>query len=337
MSAMQAMVALVLKLNEKRFKPLFVELSEWGANLPGYAAAAESDAARAAAATARRCAWLAVVSHLSRGLRSLFTPYFQNVLDVMCDAIASDSPVPLMKPSRKKQKAAPTATAADSAAPVAGGDVEVLRDRAVACMHRCCMHDTQGFVTADRFERFLAPLVARVAELGVQSDPPARAEEDTDLTAGLQLGTRTHLPHSAVAAVAALVQLGVSAQDDAAWKRLNNQVRPLPQIFAALPPSAAQMLHHTPQVPFDPVSWQQRAACCRYRRCRRGGNSSACMLAVPPTIPMRVTASRAAHPLAGHARSLSARLRMRSQCRRCLRRGQPGGMHGARGRRKRSY
>lgn len=216
----------MLKLNENRFKPLFTELAEWGTNLPAYAAAAESDEVRAAAATARRAAWLAAVSHLSHALRSLFTPYFQNVLDVMCDAIAADAP--LMKPSRKKQKAAAGGQGDAAPGDAAAVDAEVLRERAVACMHRCCMHDTQGFITADRFERFLAPLVARVAERGAAAAPAegdsAGTQEDGDLTAGLALGTRTRLPHSAVAAVAALVQLGVCAQEDAAWKRLNNQV-----------------------------------------------------------------------------------------------------------------
>ena len=231
-------MALVLKLNENRFKPLFAELAEWGGNLPAYAAASARDTVRAAAATARRCAWLALVSHLSRALRSVFTPYFQNVLDTICDSVTSRPAAPLTAPSRKKQKASATAArpAVASAAPAEsdpGGnaDLVVLRNRAVACMHRCCMHDTQGFITADRFERFLTPLVARVAAEGARSATPGdapetpEAEEDGDLTAAVQLGSRTRLRRSAVAAVAALAQLGVTAQDDAAWKRLNNQVR----------------------------------------------------------------------------------------------------------------
>lgn len=234
----------MLKLNENRFKPLFTELAEWGTNLPAYAAAAESDEVRAAAATARRAAWLAAVSHLSHALRSLFTPYFQNVLDVMCDALAADAPAPLMRPSRKKQKAAAGGQGDAAPSDAAAVDAEVLRERAVACIHRCCMHDTQGFITADRFERFLAPLVARVAERGAAVAPADRdsagAQEDGDLTAGLALGTRTRLPHSAVAAVAALVQLGVCAQEDAAWKRLNNQVRLLSHTMVLL------HVHHTP-------------------------------------------------------------------------------------------
>eukprot|EP00892_Ulva_mutabilis_P002157 jgi/Ulvmu1/11942/UM082_0021.1 len=236
-AACKAMVALVMKLSESRFKPLFADLAEWGGNLPAYAAAIADDAERAAAATARRCAWLALVSRLSHALRSVFTPYFQNVLDTMCDSLAAEPA--LVAPSRKKQKASKAAGAAPAASAAEGSghdaNQEVLRERAVACIHRCCMHDAQGFVTPDRFERFLAPLLARLAEPAAQQATAggASAAEDADLVAGLELGKRTRLPRSTAAAAAALVQLAVTAHNDAAVKRLNHQVMLLTRSEAA--------------------------------------------------------------------------------------------------------
>ena len=70
---MSALVALVMKLSEARFKPLFHRLLEW-ASPRGLAA--EAGAGRGAG-LGRATALFAAATALARRLRSVFVPYFR--------------------------------------------------------------------------------------------------------------------------------------------------------------------------------------------------------------------------------------------------------------------
>jgi U3 small nucleolar RNA-associated protein 10 len=230
---LQALLALVLKISENKFRPIFARLSDWGAHVPAHASSEASAAVCVTALACRQATWFAVVSALSRALRSVFTPFFQNILETLIDALRPQTPVSLLQP-RKKRKGEERE---GGEGPPSGDlgrkgavECELRRRRAVSCIHRCCMHDTTGFINPERFERILSPLVARLADAAVgrncQEGGDAEGEDD-DLRDTVALGERTRLSDSAVGAVAALVQLGASMRDDALWKRLNNQVRPV--------------------------------------------------------------------------------------------------------------
>lgn len=93
----------------------------------------------------------------------------------------------------------------------------------VQCLHSCFLYDTVSFLDEVRFHRLLPMLVAQLA-----AQPPAAVSEQL---------TMPHAPGAAASAhdgtgsdpfgqavVAALVQMAVTANNDALWKSLNHQV-----------------------------------------------------------------------------------------------------------------
>lgn len=92
----------------------------------------------------------------------------------------------------------------------------------VQCLHSCFLYDTVSFLDEARFHRLLPMLVAQITaqppaavsqQLGMQYAPNAAASAD---------GTGSDPFGQAV--VAALVQMAVTANNDALWKTLNHQV-----------------------------------------------------------------------------------------------------------------
>jgi U3 small nucleolar RNA-associated protein 10 len=155
-AAVQTLLAVVMKLSEARFRPLFLRLVEWAsAAATAAAAAAEAGAAssslsrrgrdrdRAAAAAVgglgRAVALLSAVVGLSGRLRAVFTPYYRHVLDLAvaqlqaaaggeieaegARASKQQQQQPPQQPPKKKQRkqAAAVAAAAATAAAAAAG------------------------------------------------------------------------------------------------------------------------------------------------------------------------------------------------------------------------
>lgn len=84
------MVALVMKLSEARFKPLFLRLLEW-------VSASEGDGQAARSVLLFSCA-----EALGARLRSLFVPYFTYLIDAAIGHLGSKQPGD--KPSTKKRR-----------------------------------------------------------------------------------------------------------------------------------------------------------------------------------------------------------------------------------------
>ena len=237
--AVQLLVAIALKLSEARFKPLFLHLVEWAGTVPAHAASASSTE-QGAALMARQTTFLRCVAALATTLRSVFTPYFSYVLDMLVDALrqgtapgaaTAAAPAGSKKKKKHKKRKSAEAEAQPSGPPsntAAWPAAAALRSAAaVVCVHRLCLYDSKGFLTTERFERLLEALLGTLeATAQHHSDTAAAAAAmvDSALASRIALGSRTRLPQVAVAVSAALVQLAMAAPADAQWKRVNHRV-----------------------------------------------------------------------------------------------------------------
>jgi len=104
----------------------------------------------------------------------------------------------------------------------------------VQALHSCFLYDTVSFLDEARFHRLLPLLVSQLAAqpptaasalFGAQQTPSAAPELGTDLFGD--------------AVVSALVQMAVTANNDALWKSLNHQVCPTAPCTPAALPNAA--------------------------------------------------------------------------------------------------
>lgn len=220
-AAVQALVSLVMKLSEARFKPLFLRLLDW--------AAPASGAAGSGSGPGRVATLLACADAITARLRSVFVPYFKHLQDICIQQLTgagSDQQQP-----KKKRKKGADATAAAAAAGGATEDPEAVltgwlaRMRAVRALHRCLLHDTVSFLDQDRFQALLPPLVAQLDAAAPADVLPVLAEQcaAADLEAGLRLGARTELDALRTAAVACLTQMAITGNSDTLWKPLNHQ------------------------------------------------------------------------------------------------------------------
>jgi hypothetical protein len=229
-AAVDTLVALVLKLSEVHFKPLFTRLAEWGSSVPAHAATSTEPSERSKALVARQTTFLRCVSALSAALRSLFTPYFVRVVDLLVLSLEaggvddSDDARPA-KRRRRRQEHAVLGPSTDGAG---GLRPEAARRRvAVACVHQACLYDIEGrFVNGQRFERLLGALLAALqAGSGQEGEWDVLGDSERALPGRLEVGTRTELPEASIAVAATLVQLAIAASGDALWKMLNQRVR----------------------------------------------------------------------------------------------------------------
>lgn len=238
-AAVRALVSLVMKLSEARFKPLFLRLLEWastvtvpetGSTEPGY--------------LGRMVSLFAAVNALVDRLRSVLVPYYRYLMDTAVQHLGGDEEAGAGGKARgkKKQKRASSAAAGGEDGLDGGeaGQVLVrlswlLRLRIVRALHRCFLHDTVSFIDADRFARLQPALMSQL-----DAEPPAPAaallssphHTDKDLSAYLTLGPTTAAytaPDGArsagplgAAAVGALLAMAVAANSDALWKPLNH-------------------------------------------------------------------------------------------------------------------
>lgn len=206
-AAVAALISLVMKLSESRFKPLFLRLLEWAS------APVEADKR-----TARNAAFFHVCVALTARLRSVFVPYFKYLMDLALVHLGGEGEgAPAKGPAKKKRKQAAGAAEEDE---TSADDRWELRLQVVRSLHECFLYDTVGFLDAAKFERVLPSLAAQLNDL----PPPevlARmaAEEDA-----FQPDRPSHMDAYGAAAVATLVQMAVTAGSDALWKPLNHQV-----------------------------------------------------------------------------------------------------------------
>jgi U3 small nucleolar RNA-associated protein 10 len=226
--AVRGAVALVMKLSEANFKPLFLALMEWTNDT--------SEPAAGAAATqvpsdnmGRICAMMSLVEALAHRLRSVFVPYFRYLLDVCVHFLTTGAGLDsrALKRLKKKRRESLAADENGSSPPVSAVDLEtswVLRAKIVRSLHRCFLYDSVAFLDQDRFNRLLHPLIAQLdAEPPVEVVPALTAQcGDKELDACVE--TTASLDMMGRAVVGCLAQMATSAGSDALWKPLNQQV-----------------------------------------------------------------------------------------------------------------
>ena len=158
-AAVAAAVALVLKLSEARFTPLFMTALEWSR------ARAEG--------CARPLAFFRLVSALAAALRSVFVPFFRHLL-TDCIAFLEEQPADGARPKKKSRAVA----SQDALARVAFQ----LRIEVVRSLGSCFMHDAVGFLDETRFNSLLRPLVLQLTlEVPAEASPEEVADMDAVL------------------------------------------------------------------------------------------------------------------------------------------------------------
>ncbi|GBF96147.1 hypothetical protein Rsub_08895 [Raphidocelis subcapitata] len=192
-AACAALVALVMKLSESKFKPLFLRAVDWAAAASaaaagaGPAAGGAAPAAAAAAAGAglgRVAALLAAACALSRRLRGVFTPYYKHLLEILVAQLLSPLPGESAdRPKKKRRKASDAAADAGAAGGAdgdAGGDAAaaaalagwLCRVRAMRALHLLASHSGPGPMEPERFSRLLAPLARQLSAPAPADGPP---------------------------------------------------------------------------------------------------------------------------------------------------------------------
>lgn len=245
----KALVALVMKLTETRFKPLFLRMVEWASTEAAAAydegPAPAGGAAAGAGGVGRQIALFGVSAALTQRLRSVFVPYFRYLLDKAVRhlggaAVAAGGPG--AQPAKKKRKASLGGGDGDVAA---AGDDEAcwtLRLRVVRALHRALLHDSVSFFDGEKLERLLHPLVSQLEaqppagpiatalrthgsdpELDSYVSPPASGKGSGAASASAEARHEAYDTYG-VATVACLVQMGVTANTDVFWKPLNRAV-----------------------------------------------------------------------------------------------------------------
>ncbi len=220
-AALGALVELTMKLSETRFKPLFFRLVEWATASPPPPTAAAS--AASSSPLPRAVALLAAANVLSERLRSVFTPYFQPLMDSIIAALGHDGGSTSAGPTKKKRKKS-GAQLLDNISPELAPLEATLRLLAVRSLHRCFMHDTAGFLDEARFDRVLQPLVA---QLHVAPDPEILSllQSDSALEAALSPEAKENLDIPARAVVSCLAQMALApGGSDGRWRPLNHAV-----------------------------------------------------------------------------------------------------------------
>ncbi|KAG2486505.1 hypothetical protein HYH03_014807 [Edaphochlamys debaryana] len=236
-AAIAALVSLVMKLSESKFKPMFLRLLEWAStvSVPEGLAGAEPSY------MGRMVTLFGAVNALCDRLRSVLVPYYRYLLDAALQHLGSDDGGRPRGKKKLRRSAAAAAAAADadadpnSAEAVQARLAWLLRLRIVRALHRGFLHDSVGFVDAERFARLQAPLIAQL-----ECEPPeaalaclrSPAHADRDLTSYVALGAATRAYTAAdgdasagplpAAAIGCLLAMAVAANTDALWKPLNH-------------------------------------------------------------------------------------------------------------------
>jgi U3 small nucleolar RNA-associated protein 10 len=183
-AAVAAAVALVLKLSEARFTPLFMTALEWSrARTEG---------------CARPLAFFRLVSALAAALRSVFVPFFRHLL-TDCVAHLEEQPGDSVRPAKKSR------AAAGGAGALARVNFR-LRTEVVRSLGSCFLHDAVGFLDETRFNKLMRPLVLQIT-LEVPAD--ASTEEVADMDAAL---------------VDCIFQMAQNVRQDTLWRPLNRSV-----------------------------------------------------------------------------------------------------------------
>ena len=173
----------------------------------------------------RAVALLAAANVLSERLRSVFTPYFQPLMDPIIAALGGQDGAGGAPSKKKRKKSGTAAQLSGQEIPPELAPLEAtLRVLAIRSLHRCFMHDTAGFLDEARFDRILQPLVS---QLHVAIDPEILPllKSDEGLEAALSQEVKEGLDVPARAIVACLAQMALArGGSDGRWRPLNHAV-----------------------------------------------------------------------------------------------------------------
>eukprot|EP00899_Mesostigma_viride_P004976 jgi/Mesvir1/1447/Mv14438-RA.1 len=155
-AAISAFVALVLKLSENSFRPLFVRLQDWATSPPSEGPGSDDTRGH----IQRSLVLIHVVNALAARLRSIFVPFYRYIIDdciTMLGGIAATSG----KKSKKKRKLA-------AAQPADAEHEWRLRAGVVAALHKCFLYDRGEVLEMALVEKLLPQLVNQML-----ADPPS--------------------------------------------------------------------------------------------------------------------------------------------------------------------
>jgi U3 small nucleolar RNA-associated protein 10 len=238
----RAFLALVMKLNENAFKPIFLKVIDWAGEAVPTSPKQENqlEAEKVGVCLPRYLFFYRLVDALADKLKSIFVPYFGYLLD---DSIAfltgqkyrtKQDGEDLMKKEQEKEKETKKirkysddedeSDEEDSEEEKNGGEAAKWQQQEVnkhlpkqemqlrnllVChilsgLHKCFLYDNENFVSAEKFERLVPALVGQIDNT---SGGPERYRHRMD----------TYL-------IPCLGQLAATVADDKLWKTLNYQV-----------------------------------------------------------------------------------------------------------------
>lgn len=170
-----AFVGLVLKLSETSFRPLYQRIYDW----------AIRDTDGQTSSIERVITFYRLSSRVAGALKSLFVLFSSDFIPNAAELLS---------------RYASGADDTDAPSTAAAARCQLI-EAIVRTLHAICLHDSQGFVNAHRFDVLLQPLVDQL--------------QNADVLASEALQTDV---------VQCLAQFGVACNDDSSWKQLNYQI-----------------------------------------------------------------------------------------------------------------
>ncbi|MEW5318749.1 MAG: hypothetical protein WDW38_009944 [Sanguina aurantia] len=225
-----AMVALVMKLSEARFKPLFMRMLQWATSLT-VSTGLDGSVQRQQGSVSyvgRMAAMFGAVVALTDRLRSVFVPYFRHLLDLAVQHLGGLESGSSGSKRRKTAQLPGTAAAAtpggDAAWSAEAEDAWVTRVRVVAALRRCFQHDSVDFLDPERFARILPSLAAQLDAEPPASLAPACTAACTPSNANASKPGQTVVDPWGDSVVGCLSAMALATGSDLQWKPLNHAV-----------------------------------------------------------------------------------------------------------------
>eukprot|EP00850_Spirogloea_muscicola_P003773 SM000015S01273 [mRNA] locus=s15:967909:985221:- [translate_table: standard] len=235
-ASIDAFAALVMKLSENTFRPLFIRMLEWSQS-KSWSQSEDGAVAEVESSLNRSIAFYGLVNVLAEKLRqvmgclrlrslnchvlSVFVPYFGYLQDRAIALLTGGGQAESVHSLSGKRKKRRSSSKGAAAGPLSE-DVWHLRYLVISSLHKCFLYDSVAFVDPARFEVFLPAIVAQI----LVEPPPAAlagAEEGSieGEGAGRLIPSITEVDDTLVSC---LSQLALAAGSDVQWKALNYQV-----------------------------------------------------------------------------------------------------------------
>jgi len=208
-AAIQAFVALLLRLSEKRFKPLFLKLCEWALEPPEDGDVSlqlcvdnDGDNSQLVRMT-RSMTFFRLVDAIASNLKGIFVPFFGHLLDSIILHLSAEDPPEVSKPAspppkkRRRQSALPEP---QDCTAMQGELIGHLADS----LYKCFLYDSSGFLNDARFDRIVGPLVSQIGNT-LGGDVVYRARMEAHV-------------------MPCVVQMAVTMHDDTKWRMLAHAV-----------------------------------------------------------------------------------------------------------------